>query len=90
MQRVPRSLFNFRKHNVRRKKLPSVRKLRQRFHNTTHGTARHRTAPLAFSIRQKRRAKVDNTRACGSQRRAAGVPQAIRTTYAASRQVRSC
>ena len=37
------------------------------------------TAPQAFPLRQKRREKVSNARACGSQRRPAGVPQAIRT-----------
>ena len=38
-----------------------------------------RIAPVAFSVRQKRCEKVGNARACGSQRRAAGVPQAVRT-----------
>jgi len=32
------------------------------------------TAPQAFSIRKNVAKKADNARACGSQRRAAGVP----------------
>jgi len=38
-------------------------------------------APQAFCVRRKRREKVGNARACGSQRRAAGVPQAVTTVF---------